>query len=138
MLDHEHGVPASRCAGDSTTYFLGSISDHNIVIACMPAGAPGAELAATVAANMQHTFCDMRVGLLVGLGSGSPSAADDIHLGDVVVSRPTNDTGGVVKLGLEPGDREGDDNAGGGGSEVAASLCVCAASMHRRMCCCRR
>jgi hypothetical protein len=56
MLDAEHGMPASRDAADSNSYFLGSIGGHNIVIACLPAGAPGAAPAATVAANMQRTF----------------------------------------------------------------------------------
>jgi hypothetical protein len=65
---------------------------------------------------MQHTFRDLRVGLLVGVGSGAPSAADDIRLGDVVVSRPTDDTGGVVQFGLEPSGWDGDDNGGGSGS----------------------
>jgi hypothetical protein len=124
MLDKEHGIPARRGAGSSNTYFLGSIGDHNVVIACLPAGAPGAELAATVVANMQHTFRDVRVGLLVGVGSGAPSAADDIRLGNVVVSRPTNDTGGVVQFGLEPGDGDGDDNASSGGSGSASSRFV--------------
>jgi hypothetical protein len=39
MLYLEHGVPASRGAANINTYFLGSIGDHNVVIACLPAGA---------------------------------------------------------------------------------------------------
>jgi nucleoside phosphorylase len=113
MLDVEHGMPESRGDADSNTYFLGSVGRHNVVIACLPAGAPGAEPAATVAANMQRTFRHLRVGLLVGVGSGAPSAADDIRLGDVVVSKPTNGTGGVVQFGLEPSGCDDDDNGGG-------------------------
>jgi nucleoside phosphorylase len=113
MLDAEHGVPASRNAADSNSYFLGSIGDHKVVIACLPAGAPGAASAATVAANMQRTFREVRVGLLVGVGSGAPSAADDIRLGDVVVGIPTNETGGVIQFGLAPQDDnvDGDDRS---------------------------
>ncbi len=84
LLDDEHGMPAYRRATDSNTYILGSIGGHNVVIACLPAGTPGAAPAAVVAANMQRTFRDVRVGLLVGVGSGASSAKDDTLLGDDV------------------------------------------------------
>ncbi len=101
MLDVEHGQPASRGTADNNTYFLGSIGPHNVVIACLPSGSPGATSAATVAADMQRTFRDIRFGLLVGVGGGAPSAVDDIRLGDVVVGIPTDETGGVIQFGLE-------------------------------------
>ncbi len=101
MLDAEHGQPARRGAANSNTYFLSSIGAHNIVIACLPSGAPGTTSAATVVADMQRTFRDIRVGLLVGVSSGAPSAVDDIRLGDVVVGIPTNNTGGIIQFGLE-------------------------------------
>jgi nucleoside phosphorylase len=126
MLDDEHGVPATRGDADSNSYFLGRIGDHNVVIACLPAGTPGAAPAATVAASLQRTFRDVRVGLLVGVGSGAPSAADDVRLGDVVVGIPTSDTGGVVQFGpaLEDNDDDvhgentcsGSTNGAGGGA----------------------
>jgi nucleoside phosphorylase len=97
MLDADHGVPVSRGAADRNTYFLGSVGVHNVVIACLPAGGHGATPAATVAVDMQHTFRHVRIGLLVGVGSGVPSEDYDIRLGDVVVSRPTDDTGGVIQ-----------------------------------------
>jgi nucleoside phosphorylase len=98
MLDEEHGVPESRNAADRNVYALGRMGAHNVVIACLPAGLPGATPAATVATDMQRTFKHLRFGLLVGVGSGAPSAADDVRLGDVVVSRPTHDSGGVIQF----------------------------------------
>jgi hypothetical protein len=51
--------------------------------------------------HMQRTFTGIRIGLLVGVGSGAPSTADDIRLGDVVVSTPDNKSGGVIQFGYE-------------------------------------
>jgi nucleoside phosphorylase len=97
MLDTEHGAPGARVEGDCNSYFLGRIGEHNVVIACLPAGQHGASSAATVAAQMQRTFRHLRIGLLVGVGSGAPSTTADIRLGDVVVSTPSGDTGGVIQ-----------------------------------------
>ncbi len=63
MLDVEHGVPERRAAADDNTYFLGGIGQHNVVIAGLPAGEPGAAAAVTVAVGMQRTFPRVRVGL---------------------------------------------------------------------------
>jgi hypothetical protein len=101
MLNAKHGQPASRGAANNNTYFLGSIGPHNMAIACLPLGVPGVTSAATVAADMQRTFRDVRVSLLVDDGSGAPSAVDDIQLGNVVVGIMTNDTGSVIQFGLE-------------------------------------
>jgi hypothetical protein len=51
--------------------------------------------------HMQRTFTGIRIGLLVGVGSGAPSAADDIRLGDVVVSTPNSSSGGVIQYSYE-------------------------------------
>jgi nucleoside phosphorylase len=124
MLDAEHGQPASRGPADNNTYFLGSISGHNVVIACLPSGAPGATSAATVAADMQRTFRHIRFGLLVGVGSGAPSTVDDIRLGDVVVGIPTNDTGGVIQFGLESvEDNIRHDSDASGGEDGSSRRC---------------
>jgi nucleoside phosphorylase len=96
MLDAEHGTPEGKSAGDDNSYYLGRMGGHDVVIACLPAGSLGSASAATVAAQMQCTFTRVRVGLLIGIGSGAPSEADDIRLGDVVVSMPSGDTGGVI------------------------------------------
>src|ERR1700735_3304216 len=46
---------------------------------------------------MLSTFQSIRFGLMVGIGGGVPMNKFDIRLGDVVVSKPTGDFGGVVQ-----------------------------------------
>jgi nucleoside phosphorylase len=46
---------------------------------------------------MRWTFTALRFGLLVGIGGGVPSAEHDVRLGDVVVSKPTDTSGGVIQ-----------------------------------------
>jgi nucleoside phosphorylase len=127
MLDCEHGVPEHRIVADDNTYFLGSVGSHNVVIAGLPAGALGAASAGVVAAGMQRTFTRVRVGLLVGIGSGAPGSGavdEDVRLGDVVVSKPMGDTGGIIEFERIPqknGDEHGDggnDSSGGSGGKA--------------------
>lgn len=96
MLDESHlDLPTSP--NDHNTYILGRIRAHNVVIACLPSGVYGTTSAATVATQMLSTFRSIRFGLMVGIGGGVPSKEADIRLGDVVVSKPTRDFGGVVQ-----------------------------------------
>lgn len=96
MLDEEHeGFP--QRGPDPNLYTLGRIGDHNVVLACLPAGQTGTQSAATVAAQMRSAFPSMRFGLMVGIGGGVPSTDADIRLGDVVVSQPHQQHGGVVQ-----------------------------------------
>jgi nucleoside phosphorylase len=68
------------------------------VIACLPDGQYGTTSATIVANNMLRTFSDsLRIGLMVGIGGGAPSAEHDIRLGDIVVSRPEGSYGGVIQ-----------------------------------------
>src|SRR5271154_856157 len=96
MLDEEH-PPLSQSADDDNVYTLGRIGEHNVVIACFPAGQMGNNSAATVATHMRHSFGATRFGLMVGIGGGVPSEDHDIRLGDVVVSKPGKHNGGVVQ-----------------------------------------
>jgi hypothetical protein len=41
MLDCKHEVPGCCGAADSNTYFLGSVGQQNVLIACLRPGAPG-------------------------------------------------------------------------------------------------
>lgn len=87
MLDAIHPslpIPST----DQNTYILGNIRGHDIVVACLPAGAYGTISAATVAMQLLSSFHSIRFGLLVGIGGGVPSSNADIRLGDVVVSQP--------------------------------------------------
>ena len=96
MLDEEH-LPLSQHTQDDNAYTLGRIGEHNVVIACLPAGQMGTNSAATVAAHMKYSFGGIRFGLMVGIGAGVPSEEHDIRLGDVVVSKPGKQNGGVVQ-----------------------------------------
>ncbi|ERF77057.1 hypothetical protein EPUS_09080 [Endocarpon pusillum Z07020] len=99
MLDEEYGIIQHKDAKDVNTYAAGRVHKHNIVIACLPAGVDGTTAAATVAQNMLRTFPQIRIGLLVGIGGGIPHLEKDvdIRLGDVVVSQPDGEHGGVVQ-----------------------------------------
>ena len=96
MLDDEHqSLP--RDADDSNIYTLGRMGEHNVVIACLPAGQMGTNSAASVAVQMKSSFDAIRFGLMVGIGGGVPSTEHDVRLGDVVVSQPFREYGGVVQ-----------------------------------------
>jgi nucleoside phosphorylase len=92
MLDEEH-QDLPQDPDDANVYTLGHIGEHNIVIACLPAGQPGTNSAAGVAMRMKSKFKSIRFGLMVGIGGGVPSVEADIRLGDVVVSQPHCDRG---------------------------------------------
>ena len=97
MLVEEHGRIKEQDPQDHNVYALGTVAGHNVVMACLPAGKYGTESAATVAKDMLRTFSSIKFGLLVGVGGGVPSATNDIRLGDVVVSKPSNQDGGVIQ-----------------------------------------
>jgi nucleoside phosphorylase len=96
MLDAIH-PPLPNPPNDSNSYTLGQLGAHNVVIACMPSGVYGMISAATVATQMLSSFPSIRFGLMVGIGGGASNAHADIRLGDVVVSKPSGDFGGVVQ-----------------------------------------
>ena len=98
MLDEIHdSLPTSR---DHNAYTMGKIGGHNLVVAVMPE--IGNNAAATVATQLLNDFPSIRFGFLVGIGGGAPGEGneDDIRLGDVVVSQPTDTFGGVVQYDL--------------------------------------
>jgi hypothetical protein len=95
MLDKTH-ANLPQPATDHNSYTLGRISGHNVVIACLPSGVYGTTSAAAVASKMMCTFPNIQFGLMVGIGGGVPCNSADIRLGDVVVSKPTGGSSGVV------------------------------------------
>ena len=97
MLDEIHPDLAEQDPSDHNNYILGKIQNHNVVIACLPAGVYGLTPAATVAKDMLRTFKSIRFGLMVGIGGGAPSSNHDIRLGDIVVSQPSGTSGGVIQ-----------------------------------------
>ncbi|KAJ5660885.1 uncharacterized protein N7484_000257 [Penicillium longicatenatum] len=101
MLDESFGILDVQDPSDSNTYTLGRIGKHHVAIACLPAGQYGITSATTVANNMVRTFSkSLRVGLMVGVGGGIPSAGHDIRLGDVVISCPEGTSGGVLQYDM--------------------------------------
>ncbi|KAH8705549.1 putative WD-repeat protein [Talaromyces proteolyticus] len=101
MLDENFGTVEEQDAQDTNIYTLGRINKHYIVIACL-GGQYGTTSATIVANNMMRTFSkSLRIGLMVGIGGGIPSAAHDIRLGDIVVSYPTGTCGGVLQYDME-------------------------------------
>ncbi|KJK79262.1 hypothetical protein H634G_05502 [Metarhizium anisopliae BRIP 53293] len=78
-----------------------NIYDSGEVTAPEPGILPNGEYriasSTSVARDMFHTFPDIRIDLLVGIGGGAPSEKNDIRLGDVVVSTPCGKEGGVLQ-----------------------------------------
>ncbi|KAF6789964.1 pfs domain-containing protein, partial [Colletotrichum musicola] len=97
FLDEEHRGPRHVAQHDNNSYVLGCIGSHNVVIAALPEGEYGTTSAATVAKDMLHSFPNVRIGLMVGIGGGAPSQKHDIRLGDIVVSKPGDGDGGVFQ-----------------------------------------
>ncbi|KAJ9412817.1 hypothetical protein QL093DRAFT_2595049 [Fusarium oxysporum] len=83
MLDERHGELPRR-PNDNNAYTLGSIKNHNIVIACLPQDQFGNNTAAIVLTDLKRTFPSIRHGLIVGIGGGAPGKLD-IRLGDIIV-----------------------------------------------------
>ncbi|KAH6951342.1 hypothetical protein DER45DRAFT_576233 [Fusarium avenaceum] len=86
FLDEKHQGPECVSTHDNNNYALGRIGRHNVAIAVLPHGEYGISSAASVARDMLHSFPNIRIGLMVGIGGGAPSPKHDIRLGDVVVS----------------------------------------------------
>ncbi|KAI5460052.1 hypothetical protein BGZ63DRAFT_321213, partial [Mariannaea sp. PMI_226] len=97
FLDEVHDGPSVVSPNDNNAYTLGKMGRHNVVIAVLPGGEYGISSAASVARDMMHSFCNIRVGLMVGIGGGAPSKKNDIRLGDVVVSTPRGGKSGVFQ-----------------------------------------
>lgn len=93
LLDETHpDLPTPST--DKNTYTLGSVGNHNVVIACLPFGMIGNTSSATVAATMIATFPSIKFGLMVGIGGGVPPK---VRLGDVVVGTPSGKSPGVIQ-----------------------------------------
>ncbi|EER27057.1 ankyrin repeat containing protein [Coccidioides posadasii C735 delta SOWgp] len=108
ILDTIHEEPLlDPDSNDDNGYVFGSVGDHNVVIACLPSGVYGTVSAARVAKQMTTSYKSIRFNLMVGIGGGVPSTKEDTRLGDVVVSKPTATSGGVIQYDL--GKRTGPD-----------------------------
>ncbi|KAL4937755.1 hypothetical protein BDV06DRAFT_215643 [Aspergillus oleicola] len=97
FLEEKHEGPEYLSPHNKNDYTLGKIGKHNIVISVLPMGEYGTSSAARVAEDMMHSFPNIRIGLMVGIGGGAPSLNNDIRLGDIVVSIPSNSQSGVIQ-----------------------------------------
>ncbi|KAL7904287.1 nucleoside phosphorylase domain-containing protein [Trichoderma velutinum] len=97
FLDEKYERPAYILPNDNNDYTLGKIGTHYVVIAVLPDGEYGTSCAASVAKDMMHSFPNIRIGLMVGIGGGAPSRKHDIRLGDIVVSAPRDGKSGVLQ-----------------------------------------
>ena len=97
FLDEEHDRAEYVSTNDNNIYTLGRVGRHKVVIAALPDGEYGIAAAASVARDMRHSFPNVRIGLMVGIGGGAPSLKHDIRLGDIVVSAPRDGRGGVFQ-----------------------------------------
>ncbi|PNP46437.1 hypothetical protein THARTR1_10759 [Trichoderma harzianum] len=102
MLDTEYKPPLDRLPQSENTAYVfryGSMSNHNVAIACLPSGKTGTVSSATVSVKLMANFPNIKYGLMVGIGGGSPGPGpeNDIRLGDIVVSQPGDRYGGVVQ-----------------------------------------
>ena len=98
MLEEEYDaseLQKNHC--DSNKYCLGRIAVHKIVLTCLRSS--GNNQAGSAAHQMRDTFGKLRFILMVGIGGGipSPNTGRDVRLGDVVVSMPSGDYGGVIQ-----------------------------------------
>jgi nucleoside phosphorylase len=105
-LDGDEHPQFEQLEGDDTQYTLGWIGAHNVVVACLPAGDTGTANACNVATHMQRSF-PIKFGLMVGVAGGVWSEEDDVHLGDVVVSQPRGQFGGVVQWDFGKTEKDG-------------------------------
>ncbi|KFA78900.1 hypothetical protein S40288_10376 [Stachybotrys chartarum IBT 40288] len=103
LLDERHDAPQDfeQHPTDANSYTWGRMSNHNMVIASLPAGSYGTTPAATTASNLLASLPHIRIGLLVGIGGGvAQPPHQDVRLGDVVVSQPDRTMGGVIQYDL--------------------------------------
>lgn len=97
LMDEEY-EDLPQPPADTNIYSYGRVGEHNVVAVCLPAGQMGNNSAAVVATRMQTSFPSLRFGVLVGIGGGIPNDEHDIRLGDVVISQPAGQYGGVVQF----------------------------------------
>lgn len=86
-----------RYSVDIDDYTLGRIGNHNVAISVSPMGEYGSFSTAQAATNMIQSFPNIRICMMVGIGSGVPSQKHDIRLGDIVVGIELNDQSAVLQ-----------------------------------------
>jgi hypothetical protein len=67
---------------DAIICYLRRVAGHHVVMACFSKDLPYLNLKSS---SLLRTFPNIRLGLVVGIGSGAPSPQHDVRLGDIVV-----------------------------------------------------
>ena len=103
LLDEQHGTPSYSNQYDQNTYVYGSFGEHKVVIACLPSGRTGNVNASHLTGPMFHTFPNIKITLLVGIGGGVPlqssrESSEAMYLGDVVIGSPRDGTSAVIQF----------------------------------------
>ncbi|EEU44035.1 uncharacterized protein NECHADRAFT_74034 [Fusarium vanettenii 77-13-4] len=98
MLDQEHERLSHQHRNDEDSYILGNVKQHNIVMPVLPEY--GISSATSAVKSMISTFPKLRFILMAGIGGGVPSKKNDVRLGDVVVSEPDGQGGGVIQYDM--------------------------------------
>ncbi|KAH7020559.1 hypothetical protein EDB80DRAFT_677481 [Ilyonectria destructans] len=105
MLDQEHRSLPEQGRNDDNSYVLGNIEGHNIAMPILPDC--GISAATSALKSMKSTFPNLRFILMVGIGGGIPTKKKDIRLGDVVVSQPNEQGGGVIQYDFGREEKDG-------------------------------
>lgn len=75
-----------RARGDTNTYTTGRMGQYNVVLVLLPN--MGTIAAAGAAASFRSSYSNLQLSFLVGICGGVPwNGEDEIHLGDVVISK---------------------------------------------------
>ena len=104
---------------DNNDYTLGKVGKHNVVIAFLPHGEYGISSATGVVKDMLHSFPNVRIGLMVGIGGDAPSPKHDIRLGDIVVSASGDGKGAYLRSWSDAAVVGRRERARGGGEAAA-------------------
>ncbi|KAL3470789.1 hypothetical protein BJX99DRAFT_267213 [Aspergillus californicus] len=80
------GLVYGKQHGDTNAYITGKIGKHNVVVCYLPT--IGKASAASAAANLQTSYTEIKLTLLVGICGGVPSISGgrQIFLGDIIIS----------------------------------------------------
>ncbi|KAI9373614.1 nucleoside phosphorylase domain-containing protein [Aspergillus egyptiacus] len=83
-------------------YSYGQISGHNVVLVRPKVGCP------LIMSHILATCPNVRFALIVGIGSGIPGREAEIRLGDIVVSKPTEQgTVGIIQYQYQGAETKG-------------------------------
>ncbi|OGM48282.1 hypothetical protein ABOM_002156 [Aspergillus bombycis] len=85
LFDLPHPDLEEKDENDPNSYCLGRMKGFNVVAAGLPDDDYGMNSATNVASHLIRTFRRLKFCLVVGIGGGVPSVAQNIRLGDIVV-----------------------------------------------------